>query len=267
MAKWSILVLALAALVGCQSQQTVENLPQPNFNGPNVAQAPVVMSRPAPVLPPVVGKAPAPKPRVYAGAVPKDWIPRPGAHRDWYWIVIHHSATPSGSEKVFDREHKEKGWDECGYDFVIGNGTDSGNGQVEVGPRWPIQKYGAHAYTPDERFNQHGIGICLVGNFEVDRPTAAQMASLTKLVKYLMVTYNIPINRVLRHKDTKSTACPGRNFNIDAFRRAVQQQLVDAGEPIGSVGDHLAGDDLTPPGQPITAAAELLHDEIPQPAP
>ena len=117
--------------------------------------------------------------------------------RDWYWIVIHHSATPSGSEKDFDREHKEKGWDECGYHFVIGNGTNSGNGQVEIGPRWPIQKYGAHAYTPDERFNQHGIGICLVGNFMVDRPTAAQMASLNKLVKYLMVTYNIPANRVL----------------------------------------------------------------------
>ena len=179
--------------------------------------------------------------------------------RDWYWIVIHHSATPSGSERDFDREHKEKGWDECGYHFVIGNGTNSGNGQVEIGPRWPVQKYGAHAYTPDERFNQHGIGICLVGNFDIDRPTAAQMASLNKLVKYLMVTYHIPVTRVLRHKDTKPTDCPGRNFNVDAFRRSVAQELADAGAPASLTND--AADPIT--GEPMAASAELLQDVSP----
>ena len=28
---------------------------------------------------------------------------------------------------------RAKGWDELGYDFVIGNGTDTGDGQIEVG--------------------------------------------------------------------------------------------------------------------------------------
>jgi hypothetical protein len=259
MAKWSFLIVAIAALaMGCQSQQTVENLPQPNFNGPNIAAAPIVIPRATPLAPPTVAKAPTPAPQKWTGSVPREWLVASNVpKRDWYWIVIHHSATPSGSERDFDREHKEKGWDECGYHFVIGNGTNSGNGQIEVGPRWPKQKYGAHAKTPDNRFNEHGIGICLVGNFDVDRPTAAQMASLTKLVKYLMVTYNIPATRVLGHRDTKPTDCPGRNFNVAVVRRNVQQQIADA----DSIQLEYDPTELAPaPSEPVTASAELLRD-------
>ena len=266
MAKWAFLIVALCGLVGCQSDQTSENLPQPNFNGPIAKPAPIVV-RPAPVVPPPAPIKPAPRPPQVAAAVPREWIPNSGAKRDWYWIVIHHSATPSGSEKDFDREHKEKGWDECGYHFVIGNGTNSGNGQIEVGPRWPKQKYGAHAKTADNRFNEHGIGICLVGNFDVDRPTAAQMASLNKLVKYLMVTYNIPATRVLGHRDTKPTDCPGRNFNVALVRRAVQQQLAESDDPsvleslIQTADLDAIDTDYTGlPTDPVTASAELLQD-------
>ena len=93
---------------------------------------------------------------------------------------------------IFDKEHRAKGWDGVGYHFVIGNGTNTGDGQIEVAPRWPIQKWGAHAKTPDNRYNEYGIGICLVGNFDTARPTAKQMQSLEKLVAYLMQTYHIP---------------------------------------------------------------------------
>ena len=83
----------------------------------------------------------------------------------------------------------------------------------------------------------------------VDRPTAAQMASLNKLVKYLMVTYNIPATRVLRHGDTKPTECPGRNFNVAAFRNGLRQQFADAGESTELFDE-----------QPVEASAELLQD-------
>ena len=33
------------------------------------------------------------------------------------------------------RMDQAKGWDELGYHFVIGNGTDTRDGQVEVGSR------------------------------------------------------------------------------------------------------------------------------------
>jgi hypothetical protein len=153
--------------------------------------------------------------------------------RAWRWIIIHHSATPSGSAAVFDRMHKEKGWDELGYHFVVGNGTDTPNGTVEVGDRWRRQKWGAHAKTPDNRFNDFGIGICLVGNFDMERPTPQQLQSLARLTAYLMRTYRISASNVLGHRDTgRATECPGRTLNIAQVRRMASQMLADAGETV-----------------------------------
>ena len=227
----SIILLGASLLVaaGCSSNpQFVEKLPPPNFNGPNVAPQP---SRPLPQ----VAQAPVkrPSPQASGGDVPRDWIPPAGAARSWKWIVIHHSATPSGSARTFDRMHRDKGWDELGYHFVIGNGTDSGDGQIEVGTRWAKQKWGAHAKTPNNEYNDHGIGICLVGNFDIERPTPQQTRSLARLVSHLMRTYNVPASRVLGHQDTgKPTECPGRNMNIAALRR-MATQFAEAGQPAG----------------------------------
>ena len=228
----TLTAIALALLAGCQNQQYVQNLPSPNFNGPAILA-------PAPVMPP----APQPPPQVTLnthaspvkenspggfGSVPRSWIPNV-TPRPWKWIVIHHSATPAGNAAVFDKMHREKGWDELGYHFVIGNGPQSGDGQIEVGPRWPKQKWGAHAKTPNNEFNERGIGICLVGNFDVERPTPAQMRSLTRLVAYLMRTYNISPRDVIGHGETKATDCPGRYMNVAAVRRAVAQALAGGG--------------------------------------
>ena len=140
---------------------------------------------------------------------------------DWPHIVIHHSATPTGNADEFDKMHREKGWDELGYHFVIGNGTGSGDGQVEIGPRWVKQKHGAHCkVTGHPEYNDVGVGICLVGNFDVTRPTQAQMASLAQLVRFLMARYDIPRSNVYGHGQLKPTDCPGRNFIYsDLWRR------------------------------------------------
>ena len=226
-------VLALCAMmqIGCQSQGTVvDSVPPPNLNGPEIAQPPAPI-RVAAVIPrSVVPVRPAPAPARAQWGIPASWIPEASAApRPWKWIVIHHSATSTGSAAVFDKMHRDKGWDELGYHFVIGNGTQSGDGQVEVGPRWPIQKHGAHAKTPDNRYNDYGIGICLVGNFDETNPTPAQLRSLAKLVGYLERTYNIPPSCVIGHRDTKPTECPGRNLNILVVRRMAAQSLADAG--------------------------------------
>ena len=215
-------VVWLTLLAGCQSNGSalVDNIPAPNFNGP-VILAPAV----APTIAPT---SLAPVKQSSSLKYERAWIPNAPA-RKWQWIVIHHSATPSGSASVFDKMHREKGWDELGYHFVIGNGTDSGNGQVEVGSRWPKQKWGAHAKTPDNRYNDFGIGICLVGNFEIERPTPQQMQALSRLTAYLMSTYHIPPANVIRHKDTKSTDCPGKYLDLAQVRRMSTQLIADAG--------------------------------------
>jgi len=227
-------VLALCAFlqVGCQSQNTVvDSVPPPNLNGPQITLAPTPVRVAAVMPPPVVVPHRASASRAQWG-IPAAWIPDANAEqRPWKWIVIHHSATSTGSAAMFDKEHREKGWDELGYHFVIGNGTLTADEQVEVGPRWPIQKHGAHAKTPDNRYNDYGIGICLVGNFEETHPTVAQLRSLAKLVAYLERTYNIPPSCVIGHRDTKQTLCPGRNLDIMVVRRMAAQRLADAGLP------------------------------------
>jgi|WetSurMetagenome_2_1015567.scaffolds.fasta_scaffold281390_1 N-acetylmuramoyl-L-alanine amidase len=168
------------------------------------------------VTPPVT---PAKPPRSVVTQDTSVWKPI-GAERAWRFIVIHHSASPSGSADEFDKLHRAKGWDELGYHFVIGNGTGSGNGEVEIGPRWTKQKHGAHAKIPGHpEYNDVGIGICLVGNFDITRPTEAQMASLAKLVRYLMNRYNIPRSNIYGHGQLKPTDCPGKNFNYDDLWR------------------------------------------------
>lgn len=232
-------IVGVLALVGCAPRESmVKNIPAPNFNGPAIS--PHTPSR-APE-----GKSSSNRrPPQLANGIPRDWVPAAGSTRAWKWIIIHHSATPSGSARSFDRMHREKGWDELGYHFVIGNGTESGDGQVEVGTRWTKQKWGAHAKTADNRFNDYGIGICLVGNFDIERPTPQQSNALARLVAYLMKTYRIPPERVLGHSDTKPTDCPGRNMNVAAIRRMASQMTA-------SVGDGVADADL---------AGSLLSDE------
>ncbi len=126
-----------------------------------------------------------------------------GIRRPWQYIVIHHSASESGSAREFDRYHRRvRGWTELGYHFVLGNGRGAPDGQIQVGPRWAKQKHGAHCKTPDNRYNDYGIGICLVGNFQnAGRPSEAQMRSLANLVSYLMRTCNIARRNLISHVD------------------------------------------------------------------
>ncbi len=147
-----------------------------------------------------------------------------GIRRDWRYIVIHHSASESGSARQFDRYHRTvRGWNELGYHFVVGNGRGSGDGQIEVGPRWWKQKHGAHCKTPDNRFNDYGIGICLVGNFEDGGyPTASQMRSLSTLVRHLSRACGIAPPNIYAHGSvTHKTACPGRNFSLQQLKMSL----------------------------------------------
>ncbi len=153
------------------------------------------------------------------------------AEKDWKYIVIHHSATPEGSAEVFDDFHRNKrGWrNGLGYHFVIGNGTQSGDGEIEVGNRWIKQLSGAHA--GDRYFNRKGIGICLVGDFDKDEaegPTERQLESLEMIIRHLSDRYDIPISKVIMHKDVveNHTACPGKNFPEAELRHHLRDFLV-----------------------------------------
>jgi N-acetyl-anhydromuramyl-L-alanine amidase AmpD len=153
------------------------------------------------------------------------WAPANPSAR-WECIVIHHSASNIGGADRFDEWHRAKGWDELGYHFVVGNGTDTADGEVEVGSRWVTQKHGAHCKTPDEYYNQHGIGICLVGNFDNYEPSKAQIQSVVKLCQYLSKTFHIPPDRIFTHGGiTGKTDCPGKMLDIGSIRQQVASSV------------------------------------------
>jgi len=144
--------------------------------------------------------------------------------REWRYIVLHHSATAGGNAERFDRFHREsRGWDELAYHFVIDNGQGGPDGLVEVGPRWTSQKHGAHTGgTQGDEYNQHGIGICLVGDFTAGGPTRAQLKSLDRLLRHLMARHGISTSRVIGHGEAPGaeSACPGA-----AFQRYIDETL------------------------------------------
>jgi hypothetical protein len=249
------LLLLLAALAGCSSSRQKAQVEQPvETPAPGAAAvAPPAAAAPAPATAKLYGTlsadefescyrlpeatnlfrpaqttapsapGPASAAAAYSSFVGAGWDVR--ITQPWKYIVIHHSATRTGSAASFDREHRERGWEGLGYHFVIGNGTGSGNGEVEVGYRWRRQCRGAHAGNLD--YNERGIGICLVGDFETGYPTAAQMTGLYALVRFLQARCGIALANIIGHDDVpgKQTRCPGKNFSVAAFRAGLQGEF------------------------------------------
>jgi len=184
--------------------------------------APEISNKSAPIfsLPKIFSM---PKLKVKANDyVPREWIPLQNVEKKWSAIIVHHSATNYGSAAIFDKWHREGNkWKGVGYNFVIGNGTKSGDGEVEVTYRWRQQKVGAHCWTADNWANKEAVGICLVGNFNKRSPTPKQLTSVKKLIHFLQKRYGISDDRVYGHKYTpglKVTDCPGKRFSMSKLR-------------------------------------------------
>lgn len=150
----------------------------------------------------------------------------PVKRRRWQFIVVHNSGTRQGNARVFDYYHRHVRRMQNGlaYHFVIGNGTSTGNGQIEVGDRWRRQINGGHVHS--DYLNNISLGICLVGDFNRDQPTRAQLESCEELIRYLRERCGkidggeIPVRP---HREMNPprwpTDCPGDDFPYSWFRR------------------------------------------------
>ncbi len=238
--RWLTLLLLLsvtAIAAGCTvppNGARVGAVPKPEITPP-----PPIVYRQLPqelrvVQRPVVDHSEAPSPRPQPTPVQNrvqplaaDWAVTDG-HR-WTHIILHHSAADRGNAAMIDRDHRvNNGWDELGYHFVITNGNGGVDGKVTVGPRWPVQKHGAHvrvSKTDDNYWNRYGIGICLVGDFNLARPTRQQLENAARLVAYLQQQYNIPDEKVIGHNQVQGakTDCPGRLFPYQTLMSRVHE--------------------------------------------
>jgi N-acetyl-anhydromuramyl-L-alanine amidase AmpD len=221
----AVLVIFSVVLAGCQHTQPDHRKwwpPITNYKSPLDEVGPMPMPDQ-----PAVAQTRVPEvvqtPPVSAFSDHPEW--RFAGTRKWTHIIIHHSATDTGCAKSFDNYHRNvlKWSGGLGYHFVIGNGTGSGNGEIECGPRWKAQGVGSHAGV--RYYNDHGIGICLVGNFEKERPTDKQIAATVELVAWLCREYDIKPENVEGHRDVKDTLCPGRYFPMETVRRRAAARL------------------------------------------
>ena len=137
----------------------------------------------------------------------------------WRYIVVHNSGTRQGNAKAFEYYHTNvrKMPNGLAYQFVIGNGTSSGDGQIEVGSRWRRQINGGHVHS--DYLNNIALGICLVGDFNHDKPTQKQLESLDELIRYLRQRVGKIDSKwavVKAHREINPprwpTDCPGNDF-------------------------------------------------------
>ena len=150
----------------------------------------------------------------------------PVKRRRWQFIVVHNSGTRQGNARAFDYYHRHVRRMQNGlaYHFVIGNGTSTGNGEIEVGDRWRRQINGGHVHS--DYLNNISLGICLVGDFNRDQPTRAQLESCEELIRYLrercgrVDRNDIPVRP---HREMNPprwpTDCPGDVFPYRWFQR------------------------------------------------
>jgi hypothetical protein len=202
-----LLLGAGVLLAGCNKNRTrFVPLSQEELDGP-----PHVMPSEGPPVRTAGGGAPA-------GVLPRrQWTsagpilalinPMNGISR----ITVHHSGIISESVRskpdaarmlVSIRSgHLAQGWADIGYHYII-----DPQGQVWEGR--PVRYQGAHV----KENNEHNLGIMVMGNFDVERPTPEALATLDTFVADRMRGYEVPVNRVFTHQEIKPTACPGRNL-------------------------------------------------------
>jgi hypothetical protein len=159
----------------------------------------------------------------YLTAANIDSIRRAPVQRNrWKFIIVHNSGTRQGSARVFDYYHRHVRRMKNGlaYHFVIGNGTSTRNGQIEIGDRWVKQMRGGHVHS--DYMNNIGLGICLVGDFNRDQPTRAQLEACEELIKYLQERCGGKM-QVRPHREVNpprwATDCPGDVFPYGWFGR------------------------------------------------
>ena len=123
------------------------------------------------------------------------------------YIIIHHSAVSreknSNQFDAIERYHASKGWGQnTGYHYLI-----ESDGTIKQGRK--ENEIGAHC--KEDNKNYDSIGICLTGNFDIEKPTVKQIKSLFRLIKDIKTRHDIKeVNGHRKYATYK--LCPGVLF-------------------------------------------------------
>jgi len=130
------------------------------------------------------------------------------------WVTIHHDGLDSPMTETSESAsaariewircgHRGRGFSDIGYHYVIDR-----DGRVWEGRslRWQ----GAHV----SKHNEQNIGILVMGNFDIQRPSQQQLDGMQKWVSTLLKRYRLEDGRVRTHGEWPGakTACPGKHL-------------------------------------------------------
>lgn len=119
-------------------------------------------------------------------------------------IIVHCSATAEGRDFTVEdirRWHKQQGWSDIGYHYVIGRHGEQWKGR-------DVDVSGAHC----EGHNRNSIGVCYIGGLDEtgkkakDTRTLQQKAVLLSLLTELKRLY--PDAKIYGHRDFARKDCP-----------------------------------------------------------
>lgn len=123
-------------------------------------------------------------------------------------IILHHSADTSTSpqyEKIAAYHDSGAGgkWPKghgIQYAWVVGMNGTVREGKPENVVTW---------HSGNWLLNQVSIGVVLCGDFTKNKPGAAQIESLERLLTGIQERWEIPDEAILLHRECRATSCPG----------------------------------------------------------
>lgn len=218
-----LLLTSLGMLVTGCTQTSTSLSHRPGTPWPNGVSKPIRPNPSTRAIPvPQAPVRPAPQPVATAGPpglVPRSWWTRSGPIRSKVnpmqgvnRITIHHEghtpvwftdvqSTRARLEQVRSIHTRDRRWGDIGYHYVI----DRAGRVIEARS---IAYQGAHVSNQ----NPHNVGVMLLGNFEKQSPSQAQLTTLQSTLRHLMAKYRVPVQRVYTHRELGPTVCPGRNL-------------------------------------------------------
>jgi len=140
------------------------------------------------------------------------------------YIIVHHSLTKDGKtvsrDNIEDYHVNVLGMDDIGYHFII----EQVEKRHQIFTGRMMNCHGAHC--SQKHMNFCSLGICFVGNFDKTVVPLEMWLLGIKLVVSLCQIFHIPAENVLGHRELAGyKTCPGKNFDMEAFRRAIRENL------------------------------------------
>lgn len=158
------------------------------------------------------------------------WYVYPGDLAEAYsTVAIHHSAIPLDTNEtiksVQDLHMDTNHWADVGYHYIIDK-----NGIVYEGRDIHVRGASVAGY------NTGTIGLCVMGNFEIDSPLEIQLTVLQQVVNWLATTYTL--THLAAHGEfNPESVCPGKNMKpyLDTLAQVAGLQRGTGGyvKPVG----------------------------------